>query len=288
MRNSEKNTDTSSSVYEDMTRGRRNTSFSSRISKTVSLDFPPPPMNLFANPLFPPSSARCIRCCSLFSHFSIRCRGCSKPVCCVCAHLDKKCTACRLSYCHPDNIIERSETNYISFDTDFQHECVMSSLQNRVSYFHPLADSHQNNCFLLKTRFCLDLITTEDLGTSPILARTLLNHVLEVFRREPVNINLREAFHKWKPTDKFIKNLVLMDFSDGSQIPVHSDFSCLNPSGRFLFMVKSVSDEHCRTNDMNLGPKNECSGGCRFIKTCIFTVIVGSMFLLCFIFDFRG
>lgn len=291
MRQSDKNTDTctSSSVYEDMTRGRRNTSFSSRMSKTMSLDFPPPPMNLFNNPLFHPSSPRCVKCVNLFSHFSIRCRGCSKPVCCVCAHQEKKCDACKLSYHHPDNIIERSDDGYVSFDNDFMHECVVSTLKNRVTYFSPHGDSLQNNCFLMKTQFSLDLITTECLEDSPAFTKTLLLHVLEAFHREPVNINLTEIFNKWKPTNKFLRNLMSIDFSDESQIPPHGDYSCISPSGRFLFIIKSMEDTARRQlKDKSFQPQNSCQGSCRLIKTCICFLIVTSMFLVCFVLDFNS
>ena len=288
MRMSEGITDPSPSGYEDMTRGRRNTSFSSRISKTVSLDFPPPPMSLFTNPIFPQSSARCVMCVNLFSHFSLRCRGCSKPVCCICAHQSKKCKTCKLSYHHPDNIIERNES-YISYDPDYQHECVVSSLKNRVSYFNPHGDSHSNNCFLLKIKFCLDLITNECIEGYPAFAKTILTHVLEAFHREPVIINLKEAFDKWKPTDRFVSNLIAIDFSEETRIPVHSDYSCVSPSGRFLFLVKSVEDTTKRRNEIQK-PRAQgislCS--CKLIKTCIFTFILTAIFLICFMFDFHS
>ena len=261
---------------------RKRDSISGRVAKSISLteEFPSPPaMHLLTCDKFF-AHLRCSRCSTTSQHFLIICRGCAKQLCCRCSFLEKVCISCKLTFCHPENQIKRSDIYASWQDPKESHVCILfPSPSSRLEFYDSSADNPTNNLFIRKSRFALEVLGKENMEDFPVAVTGLVRDILLGFEEGPSWINLKIIFQKWTLTTRCVRNLKLADLGSIKIPPVQPELWCGAEAVKFVYILTLMSGESKASGDRNL-KSTPVRRRHRGMKITLVVVTVTSLLLL--------
>ena len=190
------------------------------------------------NSLFNGNIKRCSKCLYSLVHFLIVCSVCSKLFCCKCIYDTKRC--CGIYLLSKVNKIFRTP----HYPFVLTHVCTLNQNHPPVSkYFDDSIDNFVQHDRLAKTKFILNLLTTENVNNADMILVLTVNLVKCINKLD--NIFVHILFQNYICTSMLTNNMAQIN---GESLPELDNRTVIDEKFRMLYNHIRSTQKHTRKN----------------------------------------